>query len=88
MDPGLAPAALIEGISPSSERERQVLAGTDRGAHIREMARSLLSTGTVRNHLSAAIQKPGARNRSEAARIAEHKDGSGGATDRGQGRAM
>jgi two-component system, NarL family, response regulator DesR len=32
-----------------------------------------LSEGTVRNHLSAAIQKVGARNRGEAARIAEDK---------------
>ena len=32
-----------------------------------------LSKGTVRNHLSAAIQKVGARNRAEAARIAHDK---------------
>jgi two-component system response regulator DesR len=32
-----------------------------------------LSEGTVRNHLSLAIQKLGARNRVEAARLAEHK---------------
>ncbi len=32
-----------------------------------------LSQGTVRNHLSAAIQKPGARNRAEAIQIAERK---------------
>ncbi len=32
-----------------------------------------LSEGTVRNHLSAAIQKVGARNRGEAARIAREK---------------
>jgi two-component system response regulator DesR len=32
-----------------------------------------LSEGTVRNHLSAAIQKTGARNRAEAARIAQEK---------------
>lgn len=32
-----------------------------------------LSEGTVRNHLSAAIQKTGARNRAEAAGIAEEK---------------
>src|SRR5262252_204103 len=30
-----------------------------------------LSPGTVRNHLSAAIQKLGARNRADAARIAK-----------------
>jgi two-component system response regulator DesR len=32
-----------------------------------------LSSGTVRNHLSAAIQKLGARNRAEAVQIAERK---------------
>jgi two-component system response regulator DesR len=30
-----------------------------------------LSEGTVRNHLSSAIGKTGARNRGDAARIAE-----------------
>jgi two-component system response regulator DesR len=74
VDPGLAAAALSDGISPLTERERQVLAATDRGAEISEIARTLfLSHGTVRNHLSAAIQKLGARNRSEASRIAERK---------------
>jgi two-component system, NarL family, response regulator DesR len=34
-------------------------------------ARLFLSEGTVRNHLSSAIQKLGARNRIEAVRIAE-----------------
>jgi two-component system, NarL family, response regulator DesR len=32
-----------------------------------------LSAGTVRNHLSAAIQKLGARNRAEAVQIAGRK---------------
>jgi two-component system response regulator DesR len=32
-----------------------------------------LFQGTVRNHLSAAIQKLGARNRAEAVQIAERK---------------
>jgi len=74
VDPGLAAAALSEGMSPLTERERQVLAATDRGADIPEIARTLfLSNGTVRNHLSAAIQKLGARNRAEAVQIAERK---------------
>jgi two-component system, NarL family, response regulator DesR len=61
-------------MSPLTERDCQVLAATDRGADIPEIARTLfLSNGTVRNHLSAAIQKLGARNRAEAARIAEQK---------------
>jgi two-component system response regulator DesR len=38
------------------------------------VARQLhLSEGTVRNYLSAAIQKTGARNRAEAVRIAREK---------------
>ncbi len=74
IDPGLAASALSEGVSPLTERERQVLAATDRGADIDEIAQTLfLSRGTIRNHLSNAIQKLGARNRSEAARIAEAK---------------
>ena len=74
VDPGLAAAALSEGVSPLSEREREVLAATDRGAGIPDIARTLfLSEGTIRNHLSAAIQKVGARNRGEAARIAGQK---------------
>lgn len=74
VDPGLAASALSEGVSPLTERERQVLAATDRGADLDEIARALfLSRGTVRNHLSNAIQKLGARNRSEAARTAEAK---------------
>ena len=74
VDPGLAAAALSDGMSPLSDRERQVLAATDRGADVSEIARTLfLSRGTVRNHLSSAIQKLVARNRAEAARIAEHK---------------
>ena len=43
-------------------------------ASIADLAGRLhLSPGTVRNHLSAAIQKLGARNRAEAVQIAERK---------------
>ena len=35
--------------------------------------RLFLSVGTIRNHLSAAIQKVGAHNRAEAVRIAQEK---------------
>lgn len=74
VDPGHAALALSEGASPLTERERQVLAATDRGADLDEIARTLfLSHGTVRNHLSNAIQKLGARNRSEAAKLADAK---------------
>ena len=74
VDPGLAAAALSEGKSPLTEREREVLAVSANGATIEDVARKLyLSEGTVRNYLSTAIQKLGARNRVEAARLAERQ---------------
>jgi two-component system, NarL family, response regulator DesR len=74
IDSQLAHAALSEGSSPLTPRERDVLAMSVRGASVQEVARSLhLTNGTVRNHLSIAIQKLNAHNRTEAARIAEEK---------------
>lgn len=74
VDPALALDALSEGASPLSEREREVLALSATSGTIADLAATLgLSEGTVRNHLSAAIQKVGARNRAEAARIAASK---------------
>jgi two-component system, NarL family, response regulator DesR len=74
IDQQLAVAALSEGSSPLTSRERDVLSMSVRGASVEEVARSLhLTNGTVRNHLSIAIQKLNARNRVEAARIAEEK---------------
>jgi two-component system, NarL family, response regulator DesR len=72
IDPGLAAAALSAGVSPLSEREREVLVAGRGGAGIAEIAKSLfLSEGTVRNYLSSAIQKLEVSNRTEAARVAE-----------------
>jgi two-component system response regulator DesR len=74
IDPDLAVAALSEGASPLSPRERDVLIAARTGATIAEIADELfLSQGTVRNHLSAAIQKLGVQNRIEAARLAEER---------------
>ena len=74
VDPTLAMAALSEGNNPLTERERNVLAAATGGASISEIASSLsLSEGTVRNYLSVAIQKLNARNRVEAAHIAQQK---------------
>jgi two-component system response regulator DesR len=74
VDPQLAAQALTDGDTPLSSRETEVLAASADGASVAEVARRLfLSEGTVRNHLSAAIQKLNARNRAEAARIAEDK---------------
>ncbi len=48
--------------------------GDDRAGTVADIAAAVsLSEGTVRNHLSSAIQKVGARNRAEAARIARDK---------------
>jgi two-component system response regulator DesR len=74
VDPELALAALSEGANPLTARERDVLAAALDGAGIAAIASDLaLSEGTVRNHLSTAIQKLGVHNRVEAARLAEQK---------------
>ncbi|HEX5503843.1 MAG TPA: response regulator transcription factor [Thermomicrobiales bacterium] len=74
VDPDLALAALGAGDNPLTNREREALAAALDGASIADIAGALsLSEGTVRNHLSVAIQKLGARNRVEAARLAERR---------------
>ncbi len=74
VDPQLAAQALTEGDSPLSTREAEVLAASVDGSSVAVLAKRLfLSEGTVRNHLSAAIQKVNANNRAEAARIAAEK---------------
>src|SRR5580693_8284731 len=74
IDPDLAAAALADGLNPLTPRERDVLAASADGGTIAEIARRLyLSEGTVRNYLSACIQKTGARNRAEALHIASER---------------
>jgi len=75
VDPALAVTALAEGKSPLTQRETEVLAAAARSHDtIPAVAGRLhLSQGTVRNHLSAAIHKLGARNRAEAVEIAQDK---------------
>lgn len=74
VDPALAATALTEGDNPLTVRERDVLRLAATGESTTEIAERLyLSDGTVRNYLSEAIQKLGARNSIEAARIAEQK---------------
>jgi two-component system response regulator DesR len=74
VDPGLAAAAIRLGQSPLSAREREVLAATTSGATVAQIARSLhLSEGSVRNRISEAISKLGARNRADAVRIASEQ---------------
>jgi two-component system response regulator DesR len=74
VDPELAAAALQDGESPFTPREREVLEAGATGSPISEIAERLhLSQGTVRNYLSAAIGKTGARNRTEAWRVARDR---------------
>ncbi|MFD2472786.1 response regulator [Amycolatopsis silviterrae] len=74
VDPALAVATLAAGESPLTARERDVLIAARSGASVAEIAGSLyLSEGTVRNYLSGAIAKTGARNRMAALRIADDR---------------
>jgi len=74
VDPELALAALSDGNNPLTSREQDVLTASLFGASLAEIAARLVpSEGTVRNHLSTAMQKLGAQNRMEAARVAEQK---------------
>lgn len=74
VDPQLAADSLAFGESPLTGREIDVLRAAAEGGTVADIARVMhLSDGTVRNHLSSAMGKTGARTRAEAARIAaEH----------------
>ncbi len=72
VDPDLAVESLTVGESPLTERERDVLLRAADGGTVAEVAKAaFLSEGTVRNYLSSAIGKTGARTRAEAVRIAQ-----------------
>jgi two-component system, NarL family, response regulator DesR len=72
VDPTLAAETLVSGRSPLTARETDVLRAAREGATVADLAGALhLSEGTVRNHLSSAIGKTGARTRAEAVRLAE-----------------
>ena len=72
VDPALAAESLAAGSSPLTARETQVLRAARDGGTVADLAAALhLSEGTVRNHLSAAIGKTGARTRAEAVRLAD-----------------
>jgi len=71
--PELAVAAW-DGDDPLTERERDVLRNAADGRPNAEIAARLhLAEGTVRNYLSSAIAKLGARNRTEAAAMARER---------------
>lgn len=74
VDPALAAESLATGQNPLTERERDVLRVASEGGTIADIAKMLhLSQGTVRNHLSSAIGKTGARTRAEAAKLADER---------------
>ena len=71
VDPALAAQSLAQGDSPLTDRESDVLRSARDGGTVADIAKELhLSEGTVRNHLSSAIGKTGARTRAEAVRLA------------------
>jgi two-component system, NarL family, response regulator DesR len=72
LDPELVAAAVETGTTPLSERETDVLRAAREGLSTVEIGERIhLSATTVRNYLSNAIGKLGARNRLDAIRIAE-----------------
>ncbi len=74
VDPRLEVASLATGKAVST-RELEILGLAAEGESVADIARRLyLSLGTVRNYLSSAIAKTGARNRLDAIRIVR-KDG-------------
>ena len=73
VEPELAREAWTER-DPLNDRERKALRLSAEGKTGAEIANALnLSEGTVRNYLSDATSKVGAKNRIEAARIAREK---------------
>jgi two-component system, NarL family, response regulator DesR len=74
LEPELALKAINDGAGPLTAREREVLEAARSHETVAQLATQLhLSAGTVRNHLSSAIQKVNARSRAEAVQIAESK---------------
>ncbi|UOY87393.1 response regulator transcription factor [Bacillus glycinifermentans] len=62
----------IRKANPLSEREQEILRLAALGKTTKEIAAELfLSAGTVRNYISEIMNKLGAKNRTEAAKVAE-----------------
>lgn len=67
IDPEIAADALRTGPSPLTDRELAILKAVEQGHSTGRIAQDLyLSTGTVRNYLSAAMSKLGVDNRMAA----------------------
>lgn len=74
IDPSLTFTALDQSARPLTDREMEALRAAAAGSSTAEIAVYLsLAEGTVRNHLSRAIAKTGARNRIDAIRIAAER---------------
>lgn len=74
VDPALAADSLVFGDSPLTPREAEVLQAAADGATVAVVAKRVhLSEGTVRNHLSAAMDKTSTGTRAEAVRAAVGK---------------
>jgi two-component system, NarL family, response regulator DesR len=72
LDPELVAVAVETGASPLTDRETDVLRAAVSGRSTEEIGLLLnLSPATVRNYLSNAISKLGARNRMDAVRVAQ-----------------
>ncbi len=71
LDPALVALAIGTDATKLTERERDVLRAAADGGSTTDIAATLnLAHSTVRNHLSSAFEKLGARNRTDAVRIA------------------
>lgn len=71
IDGSAAVAAMRAAASPLTQRETDVLVAIGSGATTSEIADRLhLSAATVRNYISSLLSKTGARNRTDAVRIA------------------
>ncbi|ANZ41276.1 DNA-binding response regulator [Lentzea guizhouensis] len=72
VDPALAADALAAPPCPLTQRELEVLRLSEFGTPVADIAaRTSLSPGTVRNHLSAAVAKLGVASRGEAFQVAQ-----------------
>lgn len=74
VDPALAEESLALGPNPLSAREIEVLRLVESGMSVTRIATAVfLTPGTVRNVLSAAINKVGAENSTQAAHLAANR---------------
>jgi len=74
IDPQLAADALRLGPNPLTERERDLLRLVEQNLSTDEIAAKLfLSRGTVRNYVSAVLDKLGTHTRTEAVTLARRR---------------